>query len=232
MGSNYVIVVAGGTGTRMGSDTPKQFLLLGGLPLMMHAIRAFSDSSNSPQIVVVIHPTLHGAWSVLCEKYRFEVPHTVAVGGNTRFESVKSGLAAIKSMNTEPVDGVIAVHDAARPLIATDLIDEIYRQAALTGAAALATPATDSIRIVNGNGLKNNAFPRANVYLMQTPQAFHSAILYDAYQQTDRDSFTDDASVVEKKGYPITLVDGDTRNIKVTLPQDLHVAEILLQQFR
>jgi len=230
MRKNYAIIVAGGTGTRMGVDMPKQFLLLGGLPVMMHAIQAFYRSNSSPQIIVVIHPALHVGWSALCETHHFAVPHTVVSGGNTRFESVKNGLAVISSMVNEPTACTIAVHDAARPLIATHLIDKIYTQAGLSGAAALATPATDSVRIVSVNGSKNNAYPRASVYLMQTPQAFNGAILYDAYKQDDSSAFTDDASVVEKKGYPITLIDGDTRNIKITFPQDLRIAEILLGQ--
>lgn len=230
MGQNYAIIVAGGTGTRMGTDTPKQFLLLGGLPVMMHTIHAFHHSNSSPQIIVVIHAALHDGWSALCKTHRFAVPHTVVSGGNSRFESVKNGLTAIRSMGTDPTDCTIAVHDAARPLITTELIDETYRQAARTGAAALATPATDSVRIVSGNGSKNNAYPRGNVYLMQTPQAFNGAVLYDAYEQDESNSFTDDASVVEKKGHPITLVDGDTRNIKLTFLQDLRMAEILLKR--
>src|SRR5690606_34828828 len=115
-------------------------------------------------------------------------------------------------------------------LITPQLIDETYTQALHTGAVALAIPATDSIRIMSGNGLKNNSYPRVSVYRMQTPQTFSASILYDAYEQADSNSFSDDASVVEKKGYPITLVDGDTRNIKVTFTEDLAIAEILLQQ--
>ena len=228
---NYAIIVAGGTGTRMGSDTPKQFLLLGGFPVMMHAIHAFHQSDSSPQIIVVIHPSLRNDWSTLCKQHHFAVPHTVVTGGNSRFESVKKGLGAIKSMDTEPANCVIAIHDAARPLVLPALIDKTYEQAALTGAAALATPSIDSVRVTSPNRLKNNAVPRSYVYLMQTPQAFNGAILYDAYEQPGSHSFTDDASVVEKKGYPITLVDGDTRNIKITFPEDLRIAEILGQGF-
>ncbi|WP_262246913.1 2-C-methyl-D-erythritol 4-phosphate cytidylyltransferase [Parapedobacter soli] len=229
---NYAIVVAGGTGTRMGSDTPKQFLLLNGLPVMMHAIQAFHRSSSSPHIITVIHPSLRDTWSALCEKHHFEIPQTVVAGGTSRFESVKNGLAAIKSTETALATSLIAVHDAARPLIPAALIDKVYQQAALTGAAALATPSTDSIRIISSNGSKNNAFPRANVYLMQTPQVFSGTILFDAYTQAYESYFTDDASVVEKKGYPITLVDGDVQNIKVTFPKDLRIAELFAKNER
>ncbi|MFB2118487.1 2-C-methyl-D-erythritol 4-phosphate cytidylyltransferase [Parapedobacter sp. 2B3] len=227
---NYAIIVAGGTGTRMGMDTPKQFLLLDGLPVMMHAINAFYRSESSPQLIVVIHPSLRDDWTTLCKRHGFDVPHTVVDGGNSRFESVKNALNAITVAGDTPEDCLIAVHDAARPLISPTLIDKTYLQAARTGTAALAVPSTNSIRVTHGNGLKNNAFPRTRVYLMQTPQTFNGAVLRDAYEQAYEHAFTDDASVVEKKGYPITLVDGDTHNIKITYAEDLPIAEILLRQ--
>lgn len=214
----------------MGSDMPKQFLLLKGLPVMMHAIQAFQRSSSSPQIIVVIHPSLREDWSILCESHAFSAPHILVNGGSSRFESVKNGLKAIASIGAEMAYCVIAVHDAARPLVSPKLIDETYEQAKLTGAAALSRRSTDSVRVKSSNGLKNNTLPRASVYLMQTPQAFNGAILCSAYEQADDHSCTDDASVVEKKGYPITLVDGDTRNIKITFPEDLRIAEILLEE--
>jgi len=225
---NYAIIVAGGTGNRMGSEIPKQFLLLDGLPVMMHTINAFHKCRSAPRIVVVINPALRDQWTAHCEMHGFQLPHTVADGGKSRFESVKNGLGVIKSMGIDLSKTLVAVHDAARPLISPTLIDNVYRQAALTGAAAPAIPSTNAIRIKSGNGLKNNTFRREHVYLMQTPQAFNTTILCDAYEQSEDNSFSDDASVVEKKGYPITLVDGDTRNIKITFPEDLHIAETLL----
>lgn len=227
---NFAIIVAGGTGRRMNSDRPKQFLPLAGLPVMMHAIDAFHRSSSSPQLIIAVHPSMRAEWLALCKKHHFTVPHTVVDGGETRFESVKNALKVITSMDLEPQHCMIAVHDAARPLISPALIDKTYQQAARTGAAALAVPSTDSIRIKSGNSLKNNAFPRGRVHFMQTPQTFSGTILYDAYEQANSKSFTDDASVVEKKGYPITLVEGDTRNIKITFPEDLRIAETLLGQ--
>lgn len=234
MARSFAIIVAGGTGSRMGTETPKQFLPLAGLPVMMHSIIAFTHCANPPQIIVVIHPDLRGEWLSLCQAHDFNIPHMLVDGGSTRFESVKNGLTAIKSAapHVDSAQYTIAVHDAARPLVSPELIDETYRQAAFTGAAALAIPATDSIRIVSGNRAKNNSHPRTHVYRMQTPQTFRASILYDAYQQADDGTFSDDASVVEKKGYPVTLVDGDTRNIKVTFAQDLAIAEILLQKHR
>ena len=228
---NYVIIVAGGVGTRMGTDIPKQFLLLQGLPVMMHTINAFRRSNSSPHIVVVIPASLRSQWSTLCDAHHFDVPHTITDGGKSRFESVKRGLDAIKSTGADLARSFIAVHDAVRPLISPELIDRTYQQAILTGAAALAIRSTDSIRLKSKNGLKNNTHPRERVYLMQTPQAFNGAILSASYEQPDDKTYTDDASVVEKKGYPIALIDGDTLNIKITFPEDLRIAEMLLGRF-
>src|SRR5690606_30756766 len=153
---NYAISVGGGSGTRMGTDIPKQFLLLNGIPVMMHTIRAFHHCRHSPQIVVVIPPTQHNYWLELCKKYNFDTPLMLANGGQSRFESVKSGLAVVQSNCTDLSQSLIAVHDAARPLITSDLIDATYDQAARTGAAALAIRSTDSVRLQSSNGLKNN----------------------------------------------------------------------------
>ncbi len=227
---NHAIVVAGGTGTRMGTDTPKQFLPLAGMPVMMHTLNAFHRSESSPQLLVVIHPSLRDEWFALCQKYRFSVPHTLTDGGENRFESVQKGLKKLQSLGIDLSESVIAVHDAARPLITPDLIDKTFEQARLTGSAALALGSTDSVRIKSSNGLKNNAYPREKVYRMQTPQTFRGDILIAAYDDANQTgTYTDDASVVESKGYPVTLIDGDTRNIKITFPEDLRIAEIFLE---
>lgn len=224
---NFAIIVGGGTGTRMGADIPKQFLLLHGTPVIMHTIRAFYQSKHSPQIIVVIPAAQHDYWSDCCKKYSFDIPHAIVGGGQSRFESVKKGLAAIQSVCTDLPRSLIAVHDAVRPLISPDLIDVTFEQAALTGAAALAIQSTDSIRLTSNNGLKSNAYPRQRVYCMQTPQTFNGHILLESYKQEPDAMFTDDASVVERKGYPITLVNGDARNVKITFPEDLRIAAIL-----
>jgi 2-C-methyl-D-erythritol 4-phosphate cytidylyltransferase len=230
MQRNYVIIVAGGAGTRIGGDVPKQFLPLNGMPVMMHAIHAFAASKSSPHVVVVIHPAMRPLWSSLCNQHQFSVTHTIADAGRTRFQSVKSGIDSIKHIEPDLQQSLIAVHDAARPLVTPSLIDCAYEMAARTGAAALATPSTNTVRIRSRYNLKNNTYPRELVYLMQTPQIFNGAILCEAYEQPEDETFTDDASVVEKKGYPITLVNGDTRNLKITFPEDLRIAELLLRQ--
>jgi 2-C-methyl-D-erythritol 4-phosphate cytidylyltransferase len=224
---NYAIIVGGGVGVRMGANIPKQFLLLNGIPIMMHTIRAFYGSKHSPQIVIVIPQDQHDYWSECCEKHTFDIPHVVVGGGKSRFESVKNGLAAVQDRCVDLSRCLIAIHDAVRPLIAPDLIDATFEQAALTGAAALAIRSTDSVRLESANGLKNNAYPRQRVYLMQTPQTFKGPVLFESYKQDPDPIFTDDASVVEKKGYPITLVNGDARNVKITFPEDLRIAAIL-----
>ncbi|SKB89618.1 2-C-methyl-D-erythritol 4-phosphate cytidylyltransferase [Parapedobacter luteus] len=226
---NYAIIVAGGTGSRMNADIPKQFLSLKGMPVMMHTLLAFHKSQSSPCIIVVLHKDMHDYWSALCETYRFDIPHTLVTGGDSRFSSVKNGIEAIKSMHANLSNSLIAVHDAARPLVTPALIDRTYEQASNTGTAALAVRSINSVRIVSGNGLKNNACRRETVYLMQTPQTFNGAVLSDAYEQPEHEMYTDDASVVEKKGYPISIIDGDTRNIKITFPEDLRIAAILLE---
>jgi len=167
---NYAIIVGGGVGTRMGAAIPKQFLPLNGIPVMMHTIRAFHHSRHSPQIIVVIPSAQHSRWSELCEKHNFHISHILASGGHSRFESVRSGLAAVQSNCANLSQSLIAVHDAVRPLVSTDLIDATFDQAARTGAAALAVQSTNSVRLTSNNGLKNNAYPRQQVYLMQTPQ--------------------------------------------------------------
>ena len=224
---NYAIIVGGGMGTRMGTDIPKQFLVLKGLPVIMHAIQAFYRCQHAPEIIVVIPSAQHQQWRELCEKYNFQVPCRLVNGGNSRFESVRNGLTAIKAIRPNLAQSLIAVHDAVRPLIRPDLIDATFHEANHTGAAALALQSTNSVRLKSANGLKNNAFPRQQVYLMQTPQIFRGDILAASYEQASGDLFTDDASVVEKNGHPITLVNGDTRNLKITFPEDLLIAALL-----
>src|SRR5690606_30436934 len=203
---NYAIIVGGGAGTRMGAAIPKQFLLLNGTPVMMHAIRAFHHSKHSPQIIVVIPSDQHNQWAALCKEHNFHISHILATGGQSRFESVRSGLATVQSHCTNLSKSLVAVHDGVRPLITPDLIDATFEQAARSGAAALAVQSTNSVRLTSDNGLKNRAYPRQHVYLMETQQTFNGHILSEAYQQDEDQSFTDDASVVEKKGYPVTLV--------------------------
>jgi 2-C-methyl-D-erythritol 4-phosphate cytidylyltransferase len=218
--SNYAIIVAGGAGTRMQTAVPKQFLLLNGLPVLMHTIQAFSNSSTNPAIIVVLAAGYHDYWKGLCAEHCFTIPHQLVSGGQTRFQSVKNGLGLVSG------DAVIAVHDAVRPLTSTVIIDDAFNYASKHGNAVVAVQSRDSIR-QQKNG-KTSALIRDEIYLVQTPQVFKSEILRLAYEQDFRPDFTDDASVVEQLGININIVPGSYTNIKITFIEDIAIAELLL----
>jgi 2-C-methyl-D-erythritol 4-phosphate cytidylyltransferase len=219
----YAIIVAGGSGTRMHSAVPKQFLLLNGIPVLMHTINAFYYSKNQPQVIVVLHPDSHEYWNTLCAEHNFTIPHQLVSGGETRFHSVKKGLSLI-----EDEDAVIAVHDAVRPLVTKEIIDESFDCAEQYGNAIVAIKSRDSVRQIKDN--RSQSLNRNEIYLIQTPQTFQAAQLKKAYLQAFQDSFTDDASVVEQTGVNINLIGGSYQNIKITFPEDIAIAEFLLKQ--
>ncbi|MET3979467.1 2-C-methyl-D-erythritol 4-phosphate cytidylyltransferase [Mucilaginibacter sp. UYP25] len=221
--STYAVIVAGGSGSRMQSVLPKQFIELCGEPVLMHTIRAFKDSNSSPQIILALHTSYHELWSELCRKHSFSIPHTIIAGGETRFHSVKNAIDTIEDENA-----LIAVHDAVRPLVSTTIIDEAYQCAFSQGTAVTAVKSRDSIRQVN-NGV-STSINRDNIYLVQTPQTFQSEILKKAYEQPYTNNFTDDASVVEQSGVAITLIEGSYSNIKITFPEDITIAEALINK--
>lgn len=220
----YVIIVAGGSGTRMGAPLPKQFLLLNGKPVMMHTIEAFHQSAASPNIIVVIHPDFHDYWKDLCTNFNFAIPHQLVGGGETRFHSVKNGLDAIVDND----EAIVAVHDAVRPLTSASIIEESFRLAALYGNAITAVKSRDSIRQQTGGVSKS--LRRDEIYLVQTPQTFKLAQLKKAYQQSFDEGFTDDASVAEAAGYKIYLAEGSHQNIKITFPEDIAIAGLILKK--
>lgn len=221
--NTYAVIVAGGSGSRMQSVLPKQFLLLCGRPVMMHTIEAFYNSSTSPNIILVLHPNYHSLWQQLCADHNFAIKHTLITGGETRFQSVKNAIDLIPDK-----DVLIAVHDAVRPLVSTHIIDTAYTCAAENGTAVTAVKSRDSIRQVSNN--TSVSLPRDGIYLVQTPQTFQSALLKQAYRQPYHPDFTDDASVVEQSGVAITLTEGVYSNIKITFPEDLLIAEMLLNK--
>jgi 2-C-methyl-D-erythritol 4-phosphate cytidylyltransferase len=221
---NYAIIVAGGSGKRMQSAVPKQFLPLKGKPVLMHTIEAFYHSDARPQIIVVLHPDFHTRWQQLCEEHQFDIPHRLVSGGETRFHSVKNGLDTINERD----DALVAVHDAVRPLTPNKIITESYKQAALLGNAIVAVKSRDSVRqLTNG---KSKALLRNEVYLVQTPQTFQLSLLKEAYLQSYSEKFTDDASVVEETGATIHLIEGSHNNLKITFPEDIAIAEMLLSE--
>ncbi len=219
----YAIIVAAGSGSRMHSVVPKQFLLLNGIPVLMHTINAFHNCQAQPRIIVVLSPDSHDYWNELCAEHNFNVPHQLVSGGETRFHSVKNGISLI-----EEDDAIIAVHDAVRPLITKEIIDESYECAIQYGNAIVAIKSRDSVRQIKNN--RSISLIRDEIYLIQTPQTFQAAQLKKAYQQPYVAGFTDDASVVEQTGVNINLISGSYQNIKITFPEDIAIAEFLLKQ--
>jgi 2-C-methyl-D-erythritol 4-phosphate cytidylyltransferase len=219
----YAIIVAGGSGTRMGADRPKQFLELAGEPVLLHTLRRFANPSLRVQELVLVLPTDQFAtWQALCAQYQIAIPHTVVGGGATRWASVRNGLLHLKDAG----QGVVAVHDGVRPLTPPAVIEATYQAAYNHGAAVAAVVPKDSVRGLNQQG--SYALNRSRLRLVQTPQCFDLALLRRAYQLPELTTFTDDASVVEDL-HPIHLVEGDYRNLKITTPEDLLLAEALLR---
>jgi 2-C-methyl-D-erythritol 4-phosphate cytidylyltransferase len=202
--SKYAIIVAGGSGSRMQSALPKQFIELCGEPVLMHTVRAFHNSQSSPQIILALHGSYHELWSELCAKHNFTIPHRITMGGETRFHSIKNAIDSITDIN------------------------EAYRCAAENGTAVTAVKSRDSIRQIKGGG--SISLNRDSIYLVQTPQTFQSGLLKKAYEQPYSDTFTDDASVMEQSGNNITLIEGDYANIKITFPEDIAIAEALINK--
>lgn len=218
----YAIVVAGGSGSRMNTAVAKQFLLLDGKPILMHTLEKFNACVLSPEIILVLNIHQHQYWEELCTTYNFTVPHRLVKGGVQRFHSVNNGLKTIKG------NGIVAIHDAVRPLVSDELILQSYQTAERTGAVVAAVQPTDSVRMVNGE--HTQALKREDLYLIQTPQTFEVSTLKRAYKTAYRNSFTDDAAVAEHAGQPIVIIPGSRENIKITFPQDLELAELLLQK--
>lgn len=219
----YAIIVAGGSGLRMGADVPKQFLELGGLPVLMHTIRKFHESFSGIIIKLVLPQTQQEYWHSLCKKYSFELPHDVVNGGDTRFQSVKNGLNSISE-----VLGTVAIHDGVRPFVSREIIIHSFKVAAELGNATVAVALKDSIRVLE-NG-KSKAVDRTAYRSIQTPQTFRLDLIKKAFETPELPSFTDDASVFEHAGHQINLIEGSYENIKITTPEDLILGETLLKQ--
>ncbi len=222
--SNYVIIVAGGSGARMQSSIPKQFLLLNGKPVLMHTILAFYLSESKPSILLVLPNNYHSYWEQLCKEHKFIIPVQIIKGGKTRFHSVKNGLNAIPDVPHT----LIAVHDAVRPLISKQTIENCYQQATEYGNAIAAVKSRDTVRQIK-EGVSKTLL-RDEIYLIQTPQIFQSSQLKSAYLQNYQSKFTDDASVVEEMGVNINLVEGSYKNIKITFPEDIAILELLMKE--
>jgi len=222
---DYIIIVAGGKGLRMGSDIPKQFLPIGGKPVLMRTLERFREYSEKLQIILVLPEAQQDYWRQLCEHYHFEVKYLLANGGQTRFHSVQNGLALIP----DNAQGVVGVHDGVRPFPSIEVIRDCYETAREKKAVIPVIPIVETVRHIEGEG--SVTVPRGDYRLVQTPQTFDIQLLKAANRQPYNDGFTDDASVVESYGYQITLVEGNRENIKITTPYDMLVAEALIDKY-
>ena len=212
----FAIIVAGGKGLRMGGDVPKQFLPIGGKPVLMHTIEAFREALDNVQIVLVLPAEQHDYWQKLCKDHNFCSPDLIATGGETRFHSVKNGLALLP----EDDEAVVGVHDGVRPFVSKDTIQRCFSAASEGKAVVPVVPVVETLRQILPDGSRITR-PRNEYRLVQTPQTFPLALLKQAYGQPYSETFTDDASVVEATGKEITMVEGNRENIKLTTPADL-----------
>ncbi len=219
---DYIIIVAGGKGLRMGSDIPKQFLPIGGKPVLMRTLERFRRYSPTLQIILVLPKAQQDYWQKLCKEYAFDIDYQLADGGETRFHSVQNGLAKIP----DNAQGVVGVHDGVRPFPSIDVIRNCYETAREKKAVIPVIPVVETVRHLKGD--TSVTVPRNDYRLVQTPQTFDIQLLKAANRQPYNDGFTDDASVVEAFGFDITLVEGNRENIKITTPYDLKIAEVLI----
>lgn len=220
---DYVVIVAGGKGARMGASVPKQFIPVGGLPVLMRTINRFKEYDGSLKVILVLPREQQDYWRKLCADYRFEANYVVADGGATRFYSVMNGLALIP----DDADGVVGVHDGVRPFPSIDVIRDCFETARTAKAVVPVVPVVETLIHIDGQGNAGPA-PRDSFRLVQTPQTFDIQLLKHAYKQDYKDCFTDDASVVDSIGQKITLIEGNRENIKITTPFDLSVAGALV----
>jgi 2-C-methyl-D-erythritol 4-phosphate cytidylyltransferase len=219
---DYIIIVAGGKGLRMGSDIPKQFLPIGGKPVLMRTLERFRQYSPTLQIILVLPKAQQDYWQKLCKEYAFDIDYQLADGGETRFHSVQNGLAKIP----DNAQGVVGVHDGVRPFPSIDVIRNCYETAREKKAVIPVIPVVETVRHLKGD--TSVTVPRNDYRLVQTPQTFDIQLLKAANRQPYNEGFTDDASVVETFGFNITLVEGNRENIKITTPYDLKIAEVLI----
>jgi 2-C-methyl-D-erythritol 4-phosphate cytidylyltransferase len=213
-----MVIVAGGSGTRMGSGLAKQFMELKGLPILMHTLIRFQSMDPEMKLILVLPASQFELWNELIRKHAFDVPHELAEGGATRFLSVKNGLAKVRT-------ALVGIHDGVRPFVATSVVDNCFLKAERDGAAVPVIPIVQSLRKVSSAG--NSAVDRNEFVAVQTPQCFRSELISSAFENSPHVEFSDDASVAEYAGHTIALVDGNAENIKITTPLDLKLAELL-----
>lgn len=218
----FVVIVAGGSGSRMGSEIPKQFLLLAGKPILMHTVEVFHNFDPKAEIIVVLPEDQQEYWKDLCLTLNFGLTHQVVSGGESRFHSVRNGLARIET------SGVVFIHDGVRPLVSSETLSRCLKTAQELGNAIPVLPVTESLRKTEGE--TSISVDRSLYFSVQTPQTFRCEQILEAFGQAFNPAFTDDASVAEKAGFRINLVEGNRENIKITTPVDLVFAEALLSR--
>jgi 2-C-methyl-D-erythritol 4-phosphate cytidylyltransferase len=220
----YAVIVAGGSGKRMGADIPKQYLELAGRPVLMHTLERFKAFDDSIEIITVLPENQLRFWADLQKKYSFNLPHTLVKGGKARFFSVRNGLKFVE----EP--GLVAIHDGVRPFVSLETIKRCFETAEKLGNAIPVISPSDTLRMVTDK--RNEPINRLHVKQVQTPQVFNAGLIKKAYLQDYRPEFTDDATVLENTGIEINLVEGNRENIKITNPEDLVISNALLPLFK
>ena len=218
----FALIVAGGIGSRMNNAVPKQFIEINDRPVLMHTFDAFFKFDSKLEFILVLPKDQVTVWKALCQKHQFKTEYKIAFGGETRFQSVKNGLDLISD------DGIVFIHDGVRPLVSAKTLKNCFEKAAEKGNALPVVPVTESVRFADGS--ENHPVDRSKYFLVQTPQTFQTRLIKNAYGLTKTDVFTDDATVLESRGETIHLVEGNRENIKITYPEDLIFAEILLKQ--
>jgi 2-C-methyl-D-erythritol 4-phosphate cytidylyltransferase len=218
----FVIIVAGGSGVRMGTELPKQFLELCGRPVLMHTIQRFFDFDPECKLILVLPATQQEFWAKLCLDHSFSLLHQIASGGETRFHSVQNGLKLIQG------EGIVFIHDGVRPLVSQQTLIRCFETAQKYGNALPVLHVSDSLRILDGD--QNTSVDRNMYLIVQTPQTFSTELILKSFSQPYEPSFTDDATVVEKAGFNIQLVEGNRENIKITTPTDFIIAEALMKE--
>ena len=218
--NKYAIIVAGGTGSRMKGDIPKQFMMLKGKPIIQYSLEVFYQCDPAVSLIISIHPEYANFWNQLCREHKIDIPHQVVPGGETRFDSVKNGLSLVGE------DGFVAVHDAARPVIDAAFIQKLYLTAEKHGSAIPAVHLNDTIRAIEGDSSRQ--LDRSFLRAIQTPQVFKVSELKRAFEQPFQPLFTDDASVMQSAGFKVHLTEGKPGNIKITHQHDIALAEVLM----
>lgn len=219
--NKYALIVAGGKGTRMGSDVSKQYLEIGNKPILLRTLEVFHKTDPSIELILVLPESDFLFWEALCKEYKFQVAHRVVKGGKSRFQSVKNGLNAIDSDN-----GIVAIHDGVRPFVKPHVILESFKVAEEKGSAIAVIALKDSLRRLTDD-YKSFFQERQNFRLVQTPQTFQLQKIKKAFDVTELHHFTDDATVYEHQGWQVTLISGNLENIKITTPEDMDYASFL-----